>query len=47
MRGPFADFEGIVENVNEVEDKVRVCITFMGRETPMELDFFQVKRLLR
>lgn len=42
--GPFADFEGRVENVNYEKNKVRVLVSIFGRETPVELDFLQVDR---
>ena len=44
--GPFADFEGIVDNINQEKGKVRVRVSFFGRETPVELDFLQVERLV-
>src|SRR5919199_3887233 len=39
--GPFADFEGIVDNINQEKGKVRVRVSMFGRETPIELDFLQ------
>ena len=44
--GPFADFEGIVDSLNQEKGKVRVRVSFFGRETPVELDFLQVERLV-
>jgi len=44
--GPFEGFEGIVETVNQEKGKVRVRVSFFGRETPVELDFLQVERLV-
>ena len=44
--GPFSDFEGIVDNINQEKGKVRVRVSFFGRETPVELDFLQVERLV-
>ena len=41
--GPFADFEGIVDNINQEKGKVRVRVSFFGRDTPVELDFGQVR----
>jgi len=43
--GPFKDFLGKVDEVNEEQGKVRVLISVFGRETPMELDFAQVSQL--
>lgn len=42
--GPFADFIGSVNDVDENKGKVRVLVSFFGRETPVELDFLQVER---
>jgi len=42
--GPFADFNGNVEEVNYEKSKVRVSITIFGRATPVELDFDQVEK---
>ena len=43
IAGPFIDFTGFVENVNEDKQKVKVTISIFGRPTPIELDFFQVE----
>ena len=43
--GPFADFIGMVNNIDHEKGKVRVLVSFFGRETPVELDFLQVERL--
>ncbi len=43
--GPFADFLGRVDEVNEEQGKVKVLISSFGREVPVELDFLQVKSL--
>ena len=43
--GPFIDFIGIVDDINEEKGKVKVLVSFFGRETPVELDFLQVERL--
>lgn len=40
--GPFQDFLGKVDEVNEDQGKVRVLVSVFGRETPVELDFIQV-----
>ncbi len=42
--GPFVDFVGAVGDVDESKGKVRVLVSFFGRETPVELDFLQVER---
>ena len=42
--GPFADFMGTVETVDEGHGKVRVLVSFFGRETPVELDFLQIEK---
>jgi len=42
--GPFADFNGNVEDVNYEKSKVRVSVTIFGRATPVELDFAQVEK---
>lgn len=43
--GPFAEFIGQVEDINHERGKVRVLVSFFGRETPVELDFLQVERI--
>ncbi len=43
--GPFKDLEGKVGEVDEDRGKVRVLVPMFGRETPVELDFLQVKRI--
>ncbi len=43
--GPFTDFVGVVDEINEAKGKVRVLLTLFGRETSVELDFLQVQRL--
>ena len=43
--GPFLDFMGIIEEVYADRSKVKVLVSFFGRETPVELDFVQVERI--
>ena len=43
--GPFKDLEGKVGEVDEERGKVRVLVPMFGRETPVELDFLQVKKI--
>jgi len=42
--GPFAEFMGSVDSVDQDKGKVRVLVSFFGRETPVELDFLQVEK---
>jgi transcriptional antiterminator NusG len=42
--GPFNDFRGIVSEIDMEKNKVRVMVSFFGRETPVELDFLQVEK---
>jgi len=42
--GPFNDFRGTVANLDMEHNKVRVMVSFFGRETPVELDFLQVEK---
>ena len=42
--GPFVDFMGVVDEVSQERAKVKVLVSFFGRETPVELDFLQVER---
>lgn len=43
--GPFTDFLGTVDALDETRGKVRVLVSIFGRETPVELDFLQVKKI--
>lgn len=43
--GPFKEFEGKVSETDEVRGKVKVLVSMFGRETPVELDFLQVKKI--
>lgn len=42
--GPFNDFRGVVSEIDMERHKVRVMVSFFGRETPVELDFLQVEK---
>lgn len=42
--GPFADFMGTVDEINTDRGKVKILVSFFGRETPVELDFLQVEK---
>ena len=42
--GPFADFRGVIDEVNNEKEKLRVLVSFFGRETPVELHFLQAER---
>ncbi len=44
--GPFTDFEGVVNAIDHDKGRVRVLVSFFGREAPIELDFLQVTRLV-
>ncbi len=43
--GPFADFLGTVDTIDEARGKLKVLVSIFGRETPVELDFLQVAKL--
>ncbi len=43
--GPFKDFEGKVSEVDKQRGKLKVLVNMFGRETPVELDFLQVKKI--
>ncbi len=42
--GPFADFRGEIDEINNEKGKIKVLVSFFGRETPVELDFLQAER---
>lgn len=43
--GPLDGFIGVVEEINEEKQKVRICVSMFGHDTPVELDFYQVELL--
>ncbi len=44
--GPFADFRGQIDDINHEKGKIKVLVSFFGRETPVELDFLQAEKEL-
>lgn len=45
IEGPFADFLGTVDHIDDEKGKVRVLVSIFGRETPVELDLLQVSKI--
>jgi transcription termination/antitermination protein NusG len=45
--GPFTDLHGVVDEVNPERNKVKVLVSIFGRETPVELDFLQIEKLVK
>ena len=45
--GPFTDLHGVVDEVNPEKNKVKVLVSIFGRETPVELDFLQIEKLVK
>ena len=43
--GPFTDFLGTIDDIDDAKGKVKVLVSIFGRETPVELDFLQVAKL--
>lgn len=44
LDGPFANYEGVISTIDEEKGRVKVLITIFGRETPVELEFTQIKK---
>ena len=45
MDGPFKDLEGKVSEIDSIRGKIKVLVSMFGRETPVELDFLQIRRI--
>ena len=43
--GPFKDFDGKIQEIDEEKGKIKVLVSIFGRETPVELDFRQVRKV--
>ncbi|GBE16415.1 hypothetical protein BMS3Abin15_00229 [bacterium BMS3Abin15] len=43
--GPFKEFDGKIQEIDEEKGKIKVLVSIFGRETPVELDFLQVKKI--
>jgi transcriptional antiterminator NusG len=43
--GPFKDFDGKIQEVDDEKGKIKVLVSIFGRETPVELDFLQIKKI--
>lgn len=43
--GPFKNLEGKITNIDEAKGKIKILVSMFGRETPVELDFLQIKKI--
>jgi len=43
--GPFKDFDGVIADIDKIRGKIKVLVSMFGRETPVELDALQIKRI--
>jgi transcriptional antiterminator NusG len=44
--GPFSEFTGTIDSIDNIKNKVTVLVSIFGRETPLTLDFLQVERIV-
>ena len=43
--GPFKEFEGSINAIDEEKGKIKILISMFGRETPVEIDYLQIKKI--